>query len=260
MRRLFKLLLIAVCAAPMAAALNANAQQNQQQQNQNKQQQQQQKQIQNQQNTQQHNQNNVQQQQDNAQQPSQTGSPLHTQNDQANPQQQSGFHAPAQSGLERLRNVPVNRYDVIGEMPPMIKNPYAGSKEAVMEGKKLFKAMNCAGCHGPGGGGGMGPALSDTVWIYGDTPADIYLTIAHGRPGGMPAWGTALPPQAIWALVTYVKTLPRPITGYSVENKLTGPAKKSPAKAQVPKKRPSQLPSAKPPQKSVNTKQSGDQG
>ncbi|HET7307430.1 MAG TPA: c-type cytochrome [Gammaproteobacteria bacterium] len=238
MRRLFKVLLIASCVAPMAVALGANAQQSKQQQNQNK----------------------VQQQQDNAQQPSQAGAPLQTQGGQAIPQQQSSFHAPAESGLDRLRNVPVNRYDVIGAVQPPIKNPYATSKTAVMEGKKLFKALNCAGCHGPGGGGGMGPALSDTVWKYGDTPADIYLTIAHGRPGGMPAWGSALPPQAIWALVTYVKTLPRPMTGYNVETKLTGPAKKSPAKAKVPKKRPPQLPPAKSPKKPSNTKNPGDHG
>ena len=88
-----------------------------------------------------------------------------------------------------------------------IKNPYAGNIGAIGRGKSLFTTMNCVGCHAPKAGGGMGPPLSDNVWIYGDKPADIYLTIAQGRPNGMPAWGGKLPPQAIWSLVTYIRTL-----------------------------------------------------
>jgi cytochrome c oxidase cbb3-type subunit 3 len=95
-------------------------------------------------------------------------------------------------------------------IPAQMKNPYQGDRNAWMQGKKLFTAMNCAGCHAPGGGGGMGPALSDDVWIYGGSPGDIYLSILHGRPNGMPQWGTALPPKAIWELVTYVETLSQP--------------------------------------------------
>lgn len=91
-----------------------------------------------------------------------------------------------------------------------LKNPYANDRQAWLEGKTLFNAMNCAGCHAPGGGGGMGPPLSTGHWIYGGSPGDIYLTILHGRPNGMPQWGTRLPPQAIWALVTYVETLSKP--------------------------------------------------
>ncbi|HET7369729.1 MAG TPA: c-type cytochrome, partial [Gammaproteobacteria bacterium] len=188
----------------------------------------------------------------NAAQPSQSGSATQG---AAGGTQASAFSPPARSGMQRLQNVPVNRYNQISPMAPNIQNPLANSKAAVVEGKRLFKAMNCAGCHAPGGGGGMGPALSDSVWVYGDTPADIYLSIMHGRPGGMPAWGGALPPQAIWALVTYVKTLPRPRTGYKVESKLTGPAKQAVPKAEIPKKRPSQLPSAHPPDKQSKTTQ-----
>lgn len=108
----------------------------------------------------------------------------------------------------QLQHVPVSGL----HMGPAseLKNPYAGNRQAWMEGKKLFNAMNCAGCHAPGGGGGMGPALSDKVWIYGGSPGEIYLSILHGRPNGMPQWGTVLPPQAIWSLVTYVQTLSEP--------------------------------------------------
>lgn len=108
----------------------------------------------------------------------------------------------------QLQHVPVSGL----HMGPssQLKNPYEGDRQAWMEGKKLFDSMNCAGCHAPGGGGGMGPALSDKDWIYGSSPGDVYLSILHGRPNGMPQWGTVLPPQAIWALVTYVETLSQP--------------------------------------------------
>jgi cytochrome c oxidase cbb3-type subunit 3 len=71
----------------------------------------------------------------------------------------------------------------------------------------LFDAMNCVGCHAAEGGGGMGPPLSDNLWIYGSEPAQIYLTILQGRPNGMPSFAKALPPDAIWQLVSYVRTL-----------------------------------------------------
>lgn len=155
---------------------------------------------------------------------------------------------PAEVGQSTLDNVPVSGLH-ISPMPGInTKNPYAGDPSAVMEGEKLFRAMNCNGCHAPGAGGGMGPALSDDVWIYGSTPGQIYLTIMHGRPNGMPAWGSTLPPQAIWALVTYIKTLQRPVTQYEPVNKLSGPPKQQPKKAMEPKKRPPQGPkNPKPP-------------
>ena len=88
-----------------------------------------------------------------------------------------------------------------------LKNPYENDAGAVAQGKMLFNAMNCVGCHAPMGGGGMGPPLSDHAWIYGSEPAQVYLSILQGRPNGMPAFAKALPPDAIWQLVSYVRTL-----------------------------------------------------
>jgi cytochrome c oxidase cbb3-type subunit 3 len=90
---------------------------------------------------------------------------------------------------------------------PAIENPYAGDAAAIAAGGRHFAAFNCAGCHAPLGGGGMGPPLSDSEWIYGDEPAQIFLTIVHGRPQGMPAFGSMLPGRAIWELVAYIDTL-----------------------------------------------------
>ena len=89
-------------------------------------------------------------------------------------------------------------------------NPYAGDQVAMVEGRRLFIWYNCYGCHGGHGGGGMGPSLRDPVWIYGSAPAQIFSSIAEGRGKGMPAWGTKIPQDQIWKLVTYIKTLNTP--------------------------------------------------
>ncbi|QCF26873.1 c-type cytochrome [Hydrocarboniclastica marina] len=88
-----------------------------------------------------------------------------------------------------------------------LANPYAGDEKAIARGEQHFGAFNCNGCHAPLGGGGMGPPLSDEVWIYGGEPGQVYLSILHGRPAGMPAWGSMLPEKTIWELVAYIDTL-----------------------------------------------------
>lgn len=86
-------------------------------------------------------------------------------------------------------------------------NPLGSSPAVVAEGKRLFRSMNCAGCHGYTGGGGMGPPLNDAYWRYGGAPVQIYKSLYEGRPQGMPAWGVALPPEKLWALTAYVGSL-----------------------------------------------------
>jgi len=79
------------------------------------------------------------------------------------------------------------------------------------EGRQLFVRFNCSGCHGGRAGGGMGPSLRDVDWIYGNTPAQIFSSVAEGRAHGMPAWGTQLPDDQIWKLVTYIDSLRTPM-------------------------------------------------
>jgi cytochrome c oxidase cbb3-type subunit III len=101
--------------------------------------------------------------------------------------------------------------DIAGSQnPPQVAfqpNPYAHDPQAASEGKDLFVAMNCAGCHGYGATGGMGPNLTDHYWRYGGAPVSIFKSIYEGRPQGMPAWNPALPPQEIWKLVAYIQSL-----------------------------------------------------
>ena len=87
-----------------------------------------------------------------------------------------------------------------------LENKYEGNAQAISEGQRLFEQYNCAGCHFHGGGG-IGPALMDDEWTYGSSPANIYTSIAEGRPNGMPSWGGHIPDYQIWELVAYVRSL-----------------------------------------------------
>ena len=87
-----------------------------------------------------------------------------------------------------------------------VLSPYQENAYGSAEGKRLYTAFNCNGCHAQGGGG-IGPALMDAKWIYGSAPDQIYSTISQGRPDGMPSFARQVPAQQIWQLVAYVQTL-----------------------------------------------------
>ena len=92
------------------------------------------------------------------------------------------------------------------ETNPPVKNDYESNAQALSEGKRLFSAFNCVGCHA-NGGGGMGPPLIDDKWIYGSNPEQIFATIAQGRPNGMPAFGSKVPEYEVWQLAAYVRSM-----------------------------------------------------
>jgi cytochrome c oxidase cbb3-type subunit III len=78
---------------------------------------------------------------------------------------------------------------------------------SVSEGQRLFEWFNCSGCHGGGGGGHIGPPLTDAQWRYGSTIEDVYHSIADGRPNGMPAFRGLIVHEQIWQLSAYVLSL-----------------------------------------------------
>ena len=90
------------------------------------------------------------------------------------------------------------------------RNPFAGDAKSAEAGGLLFVAMNCDGCHGGGATGFAAPSLSDGRWRYGGSDAEVFRTIAYGRPNGMPAFAAILAPEVIWKLVTYLKSLSPP--------------------------------------------------
>jgi cytochrome c oxidase cbb3-type subunit III len=112
----------------------------------------------------------------------------------------------AAGALPAVRN-PIGPIPGGGKPREQAANPFGSDAEVARQGRQLFVVMNCSGCHGGRAGGGMGPSLRDQDWIYGSSPAEIFSSIAQGRAHGMPAWGTRLPDQSIWMLVTYVQSL-----------------------------------------------------
>ena len=88
-------------------------------------------------------------------------------------------------------------------------NPFAKSPQAVVQGKKLYLKNGCPGCHGVGGGGGMGKPLIDDVWRFGSDDATLFKLI-RGQIADqtMPkSFGATLTEDEVWKILTYVRSL-----------------------------------------------------
>ena len=76
-------------------------------------------------------------------------------------------------------------------------------------GQKVYET-NCAVCHGPDGKGlqALGaPNLTDRVWLYGSSFAQVQQSIRHGRNGQMPAQEAFLGNDKVHLLAAYVYSL-----------------------------------------------------
>jgi cytochrome c oxidase cbb3-type subunit 3 len=83
---------------------------------------------------------------------------------------------------------------------------YENRAHDLSEGKRLYQAFNCYGCHAHGGGD-MGPPLMDDKWIYGSQAEQVFNSIVAGRPNGMPAFGSKIPAYEVWQLAAYVRSM-----------------------------------------------------
>lgn len=78
---------------------------------------------------------------------------------------------------------------------------------AVQAGRETFLS-NCVACHLPTGGGSIGPNLTDSHWIHGGQPTDLYRTITKGViDKQMPAWEPILGPLRCRQLVAFLLTI-----------------------------------------------------
>ena len=83
------------------------------------------------------------------------------------------------------------------------------NEESANRGAEIF-ASRCAMCHGAEGKGNPmfgAPNLTDKVWLYGGTVADVEKTIREGRNGRMPAHRDLLNAEQIHLIAAYVYSL-----------------------------------------------------
>ena len=90
-------------------------------------------------------------------------------------------------------------------------NPYANDSDAIKAGRALFLQVGCSGCHGVGGGGGMGPALLDDEWTFASDDETLFKLIKGEMPQQtMPSvFGKELPDDDVWKILAYVRSLYR---------------------------------------------------
>jgi len=101
-----------------------------------------------------------------------------------------------------------------------VSNPYLGKADAIAQGKDLFVSKACSGCHGAGGGGGMGPPVINSVWIYGDDDTTLLNLIKLGSVdlrakgytrtgtesvvGDMPGFGSSVSDDEILKMLAFI--------------------------------------------------------
>ena len=88
-------------------------------------------------------------------------------------------------------------------------NPFAKSVEAVLAGRKLYLKYGCSGCHGMGGGGGMGKPLIDDEWKFGSDDQTLFKLVRGEIPNQtMPnAIGKSLTDDEVWEVLIYVRSI-----------------------------------------------------
>jgi len=89
----------------------------------------------------------------------------------------------------------------------------------VTQGKTLFQGVGlCAACHGPEGKGGLGPDLTDTVWLHHDGGFDALvrqittgIMLADSKTGQLmpPRGGGVITDEQIRSVAAYVWSLNR---------------------------------------------------
>jgi len=81
--------------------------------------------------------------------------------------------------------------------------PYSDDAPAGPDGREIY-SRRCASCHGPGGEGVTGPALTDIAEKYPDVAVQEAL-VAGGR-NSMPAFAARISPAEITAVVEFTRT------------------------------------------------------
>ena len=88
-------------------------------------------------------------------------------------------------------------------------NKYTGNPEAIKEGRAIYMKYGCPGCHGVGGGGGMGLPLTDDVWKFGSSDEVLYKLIKGQIPNQtLPkVLGEQMSDEEVWKVIAFVRSI-----------------------------------------------------
>jgi mono/diheme cytochrome c family protein len=76
----------------------------------------------------------------------------------------------------------ISPIDLVKNTPKgKLVNPYKDTQEDITaQGGKLFLSYSCSGCHGGNGGGGMCPAITNDIWVYGGDDDTLFRLVTLG--------------------------------------------------------------------------------
>ena len=85
---------------------------------------------------------------------------------------------------------------------------YKNDENLRLYGKSVFE-NNCMACHNQNAAGDIGPNLTDNSWLFIEgSDKELFQFIITGNPtGGMPAWGTILQKDDLYAVSAYIQSL-----------------------------------------------------
>lgn len=92
-------------------------------------------------------------------------------------------------------------------------DPTDGELMAAVDGPglelgKVTFTTTCVACHEANGQGKIGPNLTDSAWLHGGSPVEIFRTIRDGVPAkGMPSWGAGLGRAGVIQAAAFVLSL-----------------------------------------------------
>jgi len=95
-----------------------------------------------------------------------------------------------------------------------LRNPLASTPEMIEKGRALYR-RHCASCHGAGGKGDGGLALSggepsdltDDAWDTGSTDGEIFVAIRDGLSADMLPYKEKLKEPEIWQVVVFLRSI-----------------------------------------------------
>jgi cytochrome c oxidase cbb3-type subunit III len=126
------------------------------------------------------------------------------------------YHVAGGSTPDAEYRAELERYDAKRELRARAEaaNVTEGSLAAAVRDARVVDrgaavfAERCATCHGPNGGGLIGPNLTDDRQLHGDTRLDLFRTVRGGAPGtAMVAWGEQLAPADVVAAAAFAISL-----------------------------------------------------